>query len=124
MSTEAIQKRPSARQLAYIKRLKLELGEEQTGPDDQMSSADASQVISKLITKAQKNGITHIKSKSMRINEPRLGMAMKECFRLYSSLGRDIWERQREAFIERSIETYELFTEIAEKMEQNTQMSN
>ena len=68
MPTEAIQNLASARQL----------GEEQTGANDQMSSVNASRIISKLITKTQKNGIPNCKPKHVRINEPRLGMAMKE----------------------------------------------
>jgi hypothetical protein len=51
-------------------------------------------------------------------------MAMKECFRRYTYLGRDIWDKKREFFVEKSIETYKLFTEIAEKMEENTQTVN
>ena len=89
-----------------------------------MSSVDASRIISELITKAQKNGAINGKPKPVRINEPRLGMAMKECFRRYTYLGRDIWDKKREFFVEKSIETYKLFTEIAEKMEKNTRMSN
>ena len=89
-----------------------------------MSSAGASRIISELITKAQKNEAINGKPKPVRINEPRLGMAMKECFRRYTYLGRDIWVKKREFFVEKAIETYNLFTEIAEKIEQNTQMSN
>ena len=121
MLSEAIQNQASVRQLAYIKQLKTDLGEDYQEPDNEMSSAGASRIISELITKAQKNGISNGKSKPMRINEPRLGMAMKECFRRYTYLGRDIWDKKREFFVEKSIETYKLFTEIAEKMEENTQ---
>ena len=85
-----------------------------------MSSVDASRIISELITKAQKNGISNGKLKPVRINEPRLGMAMKECFRRYTYLGRDIWDKKRGVFVEKAIETYERCTEIAEKMEENT----
>ncbi len=80
-----------------------------------MSSAGASQTTSDLITKAQKNGIPNGKPKPVRINKPRLRIAMKECFRRYTYLSRDICDKRREFFIERAIETYELFTEIAEK---------
>lgn len=124
MLSEAIQNQASTRQLTYIKRLRVELGEEQIEAHNQMSSVDASRIISELITIAQKNGISNGKSKPMRINEPRLGMAMKECFRRYTYLGRDIWDKKREFFVEKSIETYKLFTEIAEKMEKNTRVSD
>ena len=51
------------------------------------------------------------------INEPRLEMAMKECFRLWTSMGRDVYDGKRNAFIEEVVETYHLFTEIATRLQ-------
>lgn len=115
MAVEAAIKSTTSRQLAYTKKLKAELGEAGRQLRNEMSSYEASKVISELVAKAQKNG----QSKMVKVNEPRLGMAMKECFRLHTSLGRDIWEEKRKMFIERVIETYELYTEIAEKVAQS-----
>lgn len=53
------------------------------------------------------------------INNHRLEMAIKECFRLSTGLGRDIWNDKRKVFIEQTIRTYHLFTEIAERLQNN-----
>ena len=55
------------------------------------------------------------------VNEPRLGMAMKECFRQWAALGGDIHGERRKAFIDYAAATYSLFTEIAEKLDQDAQ---
>ena len=52
-----------------------------------------------------------------KINEPRLGMAMKECFRLWKKNGWDIYKKHRKAFISDAADAYWLFSEIAEKLE-------
>ena len=67
MPTEAIQKQASSRQLAYIKRLKAELGEDDQGHDNEMSSAGASRITSELLKKTQKSGISNCKPKPVRI---------------------------------------------------------
>ena len=108
----------SRRQLAYIRRLKLEMGEEQPEISEELSVSDASELITELIAKAQQNGHPVAQRK---INEPRLGMAMKESFRLWTGLGRSIHKDNRTAFVDYTIETYNLFTEIAEKLEQEGQ---
>ena len=43
---------------------------------------------------------------------------MKECFRRWTRLGRDIWEDKRTGFFESIIDTNILFTELAEKLDQ------
>ena len=120
MPIQATTKPASSRQIAYIQRLQAELG--QNGPEisDEMSSFEASKLISELIGKAQKNGAVNGQGKKVRINEPRLGMAMKECFRLWKGNGWDIYGKHREPFIKDAINAYKLFSEIAEKMEGST----
>ena len=107
MATEALNQQASGRQLSYIKSLQMEIGHGGLEMDNEISSAEASRIIDRLITK--KNG-------SARINEPRLGMAMKECYRIWNSLGRDVHRERRETFINEVIETYQLFTEIAQRL--------
>ena len=113
MSEQELVKPASLRQMAYIRRLSTELGEREVEICEEMSSLDASQVISELIVKAGKNGAAN---GLVKVNEPRLGMAMKECFRLWSALGRDVLGDRRSVFIKEAISTYWLFTEIAEKV--------
>ena len=103
----------SKRQLAYIRRLQMVVGEEES----EMSVSEASSLISELISRARQNGVVV----QRQINEPRLGMAMKECFRQWTALGRNIHDERREAFIDYTIDTYNLFTEIAEKLGQDAQ---
>lgn len=112
MTTQA---RPaSARQLAYMNRLRTEIGQPEVAEHQELTSAEASEAISEMIARSRQNGT----QKSVRrINEPRLGMAMKECYRTWTGLGRDVWNSSRQAFVQEVIRTYELFSEIAEKME-------
>jgi hypothetical protein len=107
----------SKRQLAYIRRLQTVVGEEEPEKSEEMSVSEASNLISELISRARQNGVVVQK----QINEPRLGMAMKECFRQWSAIGRNIHDERRQAFIDYTIDTYNLFTEIAEKLGQDTQ---
>jgi len=111
MSEQDLVRPASVRQLAYIRRLCTELGECEIEDSERMSSSDASQVISELIVKAGKNGGAN---GLIKVNEPRLGMAMKECFRVWTFCGSDIWGKNRGDFIKEVLSTYWLFTEIAE----------
>ncbi len=79
----------------------------------EISSLEASRLIKGLIAKDIKNG----NGKSKRINEPRLGMAMKECFRVWKESGWNIYTTHRELFVKDAINTYKLFSEIAEKIQ-------
>lgn len=96
----------STKQIAYIERLRGETGEPVPKISSGTTSIEASKIIQKLVSR--QNG---------DINEPRLGMAMKECFRHFTGLGKDLWNERRELFIEKTIETYNLFTEIHEKLD-------
>jgi len=119
MSTQAINKPATNKQLAYIHRLQKEIG--QNGPEikDKISRYEASKIISELIAKAYKNGTYNSQDRNIRINEPRLGMAMKECFKVWKKNGWDIYDKHREDFIKDAINTYNLFTEIARRLGQN-----
>jgi hypothetical protein len=114
MPTQAVSKPATSRQLAYIKRLHSELGMERPDTNADMSASEASSLISELIPKARTNGALSGLIRNHKVNEARLGMAMKECFRLYTRIGGDIWEERRAQYIRRVNETYELFTEIGE----------
>ena len=76
MSTQVVQKPASDRQLSYIRRLQMDIGEDSLDINKEMNSIEASRVIGELIAKSQRNNGFRGK-----VNEPRLGMAMKECFK-------------------------------------------
>ena len=119
MKTETVMEPPASDlQLAYIKRLQVELGEPETTFQEGLSRAEASRLIENLLGKNARNGLSTAKTK---INEPRLGMAMKECFRICVPNCADIWEGRRAQFTDRVIETHKLFTEIAERLEADLQ---
>ena len=103
--------------MAYIERLKNEIGVSAPEIGGEMSSLEASRIIDQLIGKVRQNGGTN---GQMKINEPWLGMAMKECFREWSRLGRDVLRTKRKAFISETISMYFLFTEIAEMVQSNS----
>jgi hypothetical protein len=77
---------------------------------------EASRLIGDLVSGL--NSESDLKSK-IKINEPRLGMAMKECFRLWKNNRWDIYKKHRKAFIADAVDAYRLFSEIAEKLEAN-----
>ncbi|CAB1062139.1 hypothetical protein D1BOALGB6SA_6915 [Olavius sp. associated proteobacterium Delta 1] len=116
MATQATSKPATSRQLSYITRLQKEAGVDLPELKGEINSFEASEIISELIVKGRQDGT---KNKQAKIIEPRLGMAIKECFRLWTGLGRDIWDTKRKSFIEETIRTYDLFTEIAEKLGKN-----
>ena len=115
MSAQAMQRPASEKQLACIKSLSAEMGGQVPEVEKGMSNFEASQLISELIGKSIKNGLAN--GGKHVINEPRLGMAMKECFRLHTRLGRDIWRERKEWYIRSVIDTYNIFTEIEEKLQ-------
>lgn len=117
MEKQIFVKPASVKQLAYIKRLSREMGLREVEVCEGMSSSDASRIISELIVKAGKNGAANSR---IKVNEPRLGMTMKECFRYWTALGRDVLGDRQSTFIREVISTYELFTEIAENVERGT----
>ena len=59
MEKQILVKPASAKQLAYIKRLSREMGKREVEVCEEMSSSDASRIISELIVKARKSGATN-----------------------------------------------------------------
>jgi hypothetical protein len=76
----------SKRQMAYIRRLQTAVGEDEPEISEEMSVSEASNLISELISRARRTGVVV----QRQTNEPRLGMAMKECFRQWTALGKSI----------------------------------
>jgi len=98
-------------QIEYIKRLQRKMGIK-GGKNKKIDSLEASRLIGDLVFAL--NSEHDLRSK---IDEPRLGMAMKECFRLWKNNGWDIYKKHRKAFIADTVDAYWLFSEIAEKLE-------
>ena len=90
----------SSRQIGYIERLRAENG--LTGPAIDNQTLKITQRL--------------LATQDGEINEIWLSLAMKECFHLWTGLGRDIYYEHRESFVERAIETYLLFTTVAERL--------
>lgn len=114
------------RQLEYIQQLQKEAGGQGPLPGlhDGLSSFEASKLIADLISQKSPGGwpgewgAEHFQQPgTARINQARLGLAMKECFRLWTGQGRDIWAEKRQPFIEATIKTYGLFSEIANRLQ-------
>ena len=97
-------------QIGYIKRLQRKMGIK--GRIKNLDSLEASKLISDLGS-ALNTGQNH----ASKIDETKLGMAMTECFRLWKKNGWDIYKKHRKAFIADAVDTYWLFSEIAEKLE-------
>jgi len=108
-------KKATPRQLAYIRQLMKRKGDEDIELDESLNFQEASKIIEDLL------GISPQNSKA-KINEPRLGMAMKECYKMWRNCGRDVFEEHRDRFKKDVIRTYQLFTEIAQELEQSSQM--
>ena len=107
------------KQLAYIRRLRQEQGLECQETSRDLGFQEASTIIEELIQATRNNGST----KPVKVNEPRLGMAMKECFRIWKHSHWDIYQRHWEAFKEDVIRTYQLFTEVAQTLEHGQTLS-
>jgi len=122
MLTQTVQKPASSRQRAYINRLRTQLEEQTPETQEEMSSFEASKLIGELLNKARTNGSVVSQSLNGGINEARLGMAMKECFRLQTRYGIDVWDTKRKNFIRRAIETNYLFSEIVEMVKHGHQI--
>jgi hypothetical protein len=104
--------------MAYIQHLRRTQGKESLELDEDLGFEEASRVISNLTGKS----LNSDQGRSVKINEPRLGMAMKECYRHFRNYRRDILGTHREWFKDNVIKTYQLFTEIAQELEQSNQM--
>ena len=107
------ERKATPRQLAYIQHLRKKQGKESMEIEGDIGFEEASQIISDLMGIPLKN--TH----PAKINEARLGMAMKENFRIYKQCQLELFTRHRQWFKEDVVKTYQLFTEIAQEL--NTQ---
>ncbi len=103
----------TTKQIALIKQLKPD------SADISLNSFEASKLIGRLIqSKGQSGNLLGIEK---QINEPRLGMAMKECYKIWTRWGnRDfLFGDRRIRFIKEAILTYYLFTEIENRLRNN-----
>lgn len=114
----------SSKQLGYIRRLQEQMGLSPDGGPQGMNSLEASQMIGQLLEQRQTTGefVSADTLPANNINQARLGMAMKECFRLWKSWGRNLHGDSHRPFIKEVVATYNLFTEIAEIMEGKRQL--
>ena len=110
-------KKATPRQLAYIRQLMKRKGDEDIELEESLNFQEASKIIEDLL------GISPQNSKA-KINEPRLGMAMKECYKMWRNCGKDVFDEHRERFKEDVIKTYQLFADIAHTLEQQNTLKN
>ncbi|EFK10001.1 conserved domain protein [delta proteobacterium NaphS2] len=118
MASNNQEKTATARQVGYIKVLQRDLGVTDLRLSRNLSVKEASGIIDALLGKMSDSDKNNNVAESVKINEPRLGMAMKECFRIWRKYSRDIYEERRDLFKQEVLKTYCLFTEIAEMAEQ------
>ncbi|WP_457572511.1 hypothetical protein [Desulfovulcanus sp.] len=112
MSSEA-DNSASKKQLEYIKCLLGQQGINQGSLPTNLSRYEASQIIANLISKRQNADTPQNQAhRKRRINEARLGMAIKGVLRYWENVGRIPWYDKKEDFIEQVLEVYALFTEI------------
>ena len=109
------QRKATPRQLAYIQQLRKMQGKESVELDEGLSSQEASKMIEGLMGNSPGNG----QVLPPRINDARLGMVLKECFRDFRKHENDILKEDRQRFKEAVIRTYQLFTEIAKELGQS-----
>ena len=101
----------SKRQIEYIKGLQRKMGIKGE-INTKLNGQEASRLIGDLVS-----GLNSRHDLKSKINEARLGLTMTECFRLWKKNGWDIYKKHRKAFISDAVDTYWLFSEIAEKLE-------
>ncbi len=118
MASDQKEKTATAKQVGYIKVLQRDLGVKDLKLSRDLSVKEASGIIEMLLGKTVNSARNKNALPRVKVNEPRLGMAMKECFRLWRKYGHDIYEKQRDIFKQEVLKTYCLFTEIAEMVEQ------
>ena len=107
------QRKATPRQLAYIQQLRRKQGMESIELDENLSAQEASRMIEHLMGFPPKNG----QFQTLKVNEARLGMVLKECFRDFRNSEKDILREHRQRFKETVLKTYQLFTEIAKELE-------
>ena len=86
------ERKATPRQLAYIQQLRRKQGKESIELDENLSFQEASKMIEDLMGIFPKNSQIQL----FKINEARLGMVLKECYRHFRHYERDILEEHRE----------------------------
>jgi hypothetical protein len=109
-------RKATPRQLAYIQQLRRQQGKDSLEIDEELSSEEASTIIKALVECSQTNGQT----KHVRLNEARLGMAFKCCYRNWVTSGENIF-KNKSVFIKNVLDTYTLVNEIAQKLSAQTE---
>jgi len=109
-------RKATPRQLAYIQQLRKRQGKDSLEMDEELNFQEAS----KIITELTENSKPAEQIKALKINEARLGMVMKECYRYFRSYEKDIHDKYRDYFKQDVVKTYQLFTEIAQELEQRS----
>lgn len=112
------ERKATPRQLAYIQQLRRKQGKESIELQETLSFQEASKMIEDLMGISPKSG----QFQPLKMNDARLGMVLKECFRDFRHYEKDILKEHRQRFKETVIKTYQLFTEVALELEQNNQM--
>ena len=114
------QRKATPKQLAYIQQLRSKQGKESLEIDEELSFQDASNLIKDLLEILSRDD----QNKPIKINEARLGMVMKECYRYFRHYEKDIHKEYKEIFKKDVIKTYQLFAEIAQGLEsKNNQLA-
>ncbi len=109
-----MESKATEKQKAYIQHLRRKQGKESLEFDPNLSFEDASKMIKEMMA-------AEGQAKPAKLNEARLGMVMKECYRHFRNYRRDILGNDRAWFKDNVVKTYELFTEIAQEIEEYSQ---
>ena len=112
------ERKATPRQLAYIQHLRKKQGKESLEIEGDLGFEQASQIIRDLMGRPLQNA----QAQQFKINEARLGMVLKECYRHFRRYQRDILRNDREWFKDNVIKTYQLFTEIVQEVDQSSRM--
>ena len=108
-------RRVTPRQLAYIQQLRKKEGKDSREIDEEPNCQEASKIITELTENSKPAG----QMKALDINEVRLGLALKECYRYFRRYEKDIHDKYRDYFKQDVVKTYQLFTEIAQELGQS-----
>jgi hypothetical protein len=110
------QRKATPKQLAYIQQLRSKQGKESLDLDEDLSFQEASNLIKDLLKIPNRNDQTN----PLKINEARLGMAFKCCYRNWVTSGENIF-RNKNPFIKNVLDTYALANEIAQELSAQTE---
>ena len=124
MTSEAVARPATARQLAYLESLRGDLGI--TQPDikaDELTSKRAALMISDLISQSQKKkkAAGQVRPSETKtsgpINQARFGLACKEIFRSFDRKGWSPFGPRANQYAEAVIDLYALFAEVEKMMQ-------